>query len=391
MPLRNVLTIFKKEWDRVFKDKRLLISVMILPGLMIFLIYTFIGSAISNLSSPEEERVAFANVPTAFNELWNEQETTDSVVTISVDVDQLPEYQALIDGSEWDLIVVFPADFETSLGVVKPEVTVYYNPNENVSSGVFQRFQGYLLQYQAIITQDLYGDTESFSVAWEATPVNNNVLVGNMMAMLLPMLVVMFLFSGAMSIGPESIAGEKERGTIATLLVTPVKRREIALGKILALGVLSLLSAVSSFIGIITSLPNLYGLDGVNTNIYGITDYLMILALLFSTVFVIVGVIAIVSAYAKNLKEAGTLIMPIYLVTIIVGISSIFGDGANPSFWFYLIPIYNTVQTLTAILTFDPTTVAYLLITIAANIVYMVIFVQILNRMFNSERIMFAK
>jgi len=129
----------------------------------------------------------------------------------------------------------------------------------------------------------------------------------------------------------------------------------------------------------------------VNTNIYGITDYLMILALLFSTVFVIVGVIAIVSAYAKNLKEAGTLIMPIYLVTIIVGISSIFGDGANPSFWFYLIPIYNTVQTLTAILTFDPTTVAYLLITIAANIVYMVIFVQILNRMFNSERIMFAK
>ncbi len=391
MPMRNVLTIFKKEWDRVFKDKRLLISVMILPGLMIFLIYTFIGSAISNLSSPEEERVAFANVPTAFNELWNEQETTDSVVTISVDVDQLPEYQALIDGSEWDLIVVFPADFETSLGVVKPEVTVYYNPNENVSSGVFQRFQGYLLQYQAIITQDLYGDTESFSVAWEATPVNNNVLVGNMMAMLLPMLVVMFLFSGAMSIGPESIAGEKERGTIATLLVTPVKRREIALGKILALGVLSLLSAVSSFTGIITSLPNLYGLDGVNTNIYGITDYLMILALLFSTVFVIVGVIAIVSAYAKNLKEAGTLIMPIYLVTIIVGISSIFGDGANPSFWFYLIPIYNTVQTLTAILTFDPTTVAYLLITIAANIVYMVIFVQILNRMFNSERIMFAK
>ncbi len=199
--MRNVLTIFKKEWDRVFKDKRLLISVMLLPGLMIFLIYTFIGSAIADFTTPEEERVAFANAPAAFTELWNALETTDAVVTVSVDAAEFGDYQALIDGSEWDLIVVFPVDFQTSLGIIKPEVTVYYNPNESVSAGVFSRFQGYLLQYQAIVSQDLFGDTEPFSVAWEMTPVNNDILVGDMMAMLLPMLVVMFLFSGAMSIG----------------------------------------------------------------------------------------------------------------------------------------------------------------------------------------------
>ncbi|MDP3130027.1 MAG: ABC transporter permease subunit, partial [Bacillota bacterium] len=214
---------------------------------------------------------------------------------------------------------------------------------------------------------------------------------GTMMSTLLPMLVVMFLFSGAMAIGPESIAGEKERGTIATLLVTPVKRREIAIGKVLSLGVMSLISAVSSFIGIISSLPMLLGVEDVNVDFYGFADYLTILALLFSTVFVIVGVIAIVSAYAKNMKEAGTLITPIYFVTIIIGVSTMFSDGATTDWWAYLIPIYNTVQTLTAVLTFDPSTATYLLLTALANLAYTGLFVYVLNRMFQSERIMFAK
>jgi len=76
-------------------------------------------------------------------------------------------------------------------------------------------------------------------------PLDDTEFMGKIIASLLPMLMIMFLFSGAMSIGPESIAGEKERGTIATLLVTPVKRKEIAIGKILALSVLSLISATA--------------------------------------------------------------------------------------------------------------------------------------------------
>ena len=49
---------------------------------------------------------------------------------------------------------------------------------------------------------------------------------------MLPFLLLIFLYSGCISVAPESIAGEKERGTIASLLITPVKRSHIALGKI---------------------------------------------------------------------------------------------------------------------------------------------------------------
>ena len=268
---------------------------------------------------------------------------------------------------------------------------IYYNQNEMASSVIYQSMQSVLYLYHQQWVQNRYGDTTIFVLDTQSIELDENKQQGQMMSLLLPMLTIMFLFSGAMAIGPESIAGEKERNTIATLLVTPVKRSHIAIGKVLSLSVLSLLSALSSFIGIITSLPKLMQSNDIDMSIYSLADYAQILFLLFSTVFVIVGIIAIVSAYAKNLKEAGTLIMPFYIITILVGLTSMLGSGPSTNVFAYLIPIYNTVQSLTAILTFETNTWLYVLISILANIGYLVLFISILRMMFQNEKIMFAK
>jgi sodium transport system permease protein len=140
------------------------------------------------------------------------------------------------------------------------------------------------------------------------------------------------------------------------------------------------------------SLPKMLSLgDFGPTDIYQFGDYLMILLVLFSTVFVVVGLISIISAYAKNMKEAGSFIAPVYILTILVSVSSMFGNGATNNLYMYAFPIYNTVQTLIAILTFDSQAVLYLLLTAVSNLVYLTIFVLILNKMFNSEKIMFSK
>ncbi|MDD3842005.1 MAG: ABC transporter permease [Candidatus Izemoplasmatales bacterium] len=390
--MKSIWTIFKKEWDRVIKDKRLLFSVMILPGLMIFLIYTFMGTAMSSLNADKPGNIAIVNPTSAFADIYtpDEGEIIDNVITI--DSTEIDTYKDLVDAGEWDLIIDFPEDLETGLvDGYQETLEIYLNGNETQSQIIYQTYRGYLDEYSEALSYQLYNDTTVLVFVIDSMTVDNNKIIGALMASLLPMLVVMFLFSGAMSIGPESIAGEKERGTMATLLVTPVKRSQIAMGKVASLGVLSLLSAISSFIGIILSFPKLFGEDIDFTSIYGFGEYAMILGLLFSTVFVIVGVISVVSAYAKNLKEAGTLITPIYLLTIVIGISSMFGEGANTSWWLYLLPIYNTVQTLIAILTFDSNITLYMMITIFSNLVFTALLILLLNRMFNSEKIMFSK
>ena len=82
-------------------------------------------------------------------------------------------------------------------------------------------------------------------------------VAGMLVVSIVPLLLLILVFSSVMSIAAESVAGEKERGTMATLLATPIKRRDIALGKVLAITVIGLLIAASSAIGIFSGLPGI--------------------------------------------------------------------------------------------------------------------------------------
>ena len=97
-------------------------------------------------------------------------------------------------------------------------------------------------------------------------------ITGMIFSMMMPMLLTMLLFAGCMSAAPESIAGEKERGTIATLLVTPMKRSSLAIGKICSLSVIALLSCLSSFVGTMLSIPKLMAvqMDDMSAAVYGV-------------------------------------------------------------------------------------------------------------------------
>jgi len=385
--MKNILTIFKKEWDRVIRDKRLIITVMILPGLMIFLVYTFMGSAMQNMYSDDVYDIAIVNPQVEFANIYETYEIASTATdeeagslqhlnVIEIDEDQISQYQLMIDDEEWDILISIDEGINDYTGAgQKPIVTLYSNPNNFSNSSVVNSFSNYVYYYRDYLSNELFGDTDYFGFWNIGTELNEETVSGTILSSLLPMLIVMFLFTGAMSIGPESIAGEKERGTIATLLVTPVKRREIAIGKVLALSVLTLFSAASSFLGIMLSLPKMLAFDdSVSTSMYAFGDYAMILLVLFSTVFVVVGIIAIISAYAKNLKEATSFIMPVYIITILVSISSMFGDGANQNLFMYCLPIYNTVQSLIAILTFEDMGYSFILITVLSNIVYVSFF-----------------
>jgi sodium transport system permease protein len=268
-----------------------------------------------------------------------------------------------------------------------------YNPAEKYSEYTQSRISNALTAYANEVGIDRYGD------AYYAFDMSSDIIMdedkaaGQGFAMLLPMLIIMFLFSGAMSIGPDSIAGEKERGTIATLLVTPTKRSEIAIGKILSLTVISMFSATSSFIGIMFSLPKLMASgsgENMNVFIYGIGDIAILFSVLIATVLVIVGLISVLSAYAKTIKEAGMLIMPFYFLSMVLGMSTMFSGEASSNMWVYITPIYSSVNLIIAILTFDVSITAYLL-TISSSLIYVTIFIYILNKLFQSEKVMFSK
>lgn len=408
--MKNALIVFRKEFYRVISDRRLLFTAILLPGLAIFVMYSFMGSAISGEISDvaEHEMVIYVdNIPLSIKNMMLEDslqtdiENKRTVVFTENPTESFDEISEKILNGEIDLYLQFPENIEDTLqnyedpNYVIPNINTYYNPGENYSESAYYYASNYMSLFSNSINVERHGD----SLYVFTTDVDNDShhiynedkATGKGFAMMLPMLIIMFLFSGAMSIGPDSIAGEKERGTIATLLVTPIKRSELAVGKVLSLSVISLMSATSSFIGIMASLPKLLQMQGeLSADIYGITEFAQIFAVLLATVLVIVGLISMISAFAKTIKEASMLIMPLYFVSIIVGVSTMFSGEAVSSFYAYLIPIYGSVNMLIGILTFEVVPLNFMLLLIS-SVVYVAILIFIINKLFSSEKVMFSK
>lgn len=385
-----IFTIFKKELARFFKDRRTLIALL-MPGLLIYVIYSLMGGAMTDAFMPDEEYKPIIVVQNAsevlggaMGEMFEVKESENN---------SLDRYKEQITDGELDLLVIFPESFDekvfsydVSSGEAAPSVDIFFNSSSTNSSMAYQTMTALLSSFEAQLTNkfDVNMGGGEYDLATDED------VTAMIFSMLMPMLLIMLLFSGCMAVAPESIAGEKERGTIATLLITPAKRSHIAIGKILALSVMALISGMSSTVGVVLSLPKLMGdtmtLDG---SVYKLTDYLLLAVVILSTVMVLITVISIISAYAKTVKEAGSYVTPLMIVSMLIGLTGMMGSAAtNPAL--YLIPIFNSVHSMIGIFSFEAS-IIHVIITVAANIAVTGVGVFVLTRMFGSEKIMFNK
>lgn len=391
----NMLTIMKKELSRFFKDKRMVISTLLLPGLLIYVMYSFMGDGMMKSFSVDEDykySIYICNEPDSLKEVLKPLKAKN------IDEDKTKDIKNKITDKDSDLLLVFPEDFDesvenydsTAAESEAPNVEVYYNSAKTESQSIYSEAIAYLDSYESMLANkfDVNNGDTSYDLATKEDT------VGQIFATLLPMLLIMLLFSGCMATAPESIAGEKERGTIATLLVTPINRSQLALGKILSLSILGLLSGISSFLGIMLSLPKMMGADtnghDISVSVYGVKDYILLLVVILVTVLLIVSMISVVSAFAKSVKEAGTYISPLMIVSMVAALSVMFSDGVPTEFYNYLIPIYNSAQCMNGILSFAGN-ISGIIITIISNVVYSGILVFVLTKMFGNEKIMFSK
>ncbi len=393
----NMMTVMKKELTRFFTDRRMVLTTLLMPGIMIYLLYSLMGQGFSSQYEDSEDfkaQVQVEALPESMRQIW-EQDVPLEYAELSGAQEKEEALEALSGGEgEYHLVVSFPEDFDAkvakyqvSSGLTAPAVEIYYNSSDTDSQSAYRIMTGMLDSYESALANkfDINPEGEDYDLASEED------LSAQVFSMMVPMLMMAFLFSGCMAIAPESIAGEKERGTIATLLVTPLKRSHLALGKVVSLSIIAILCGLSSFLGMMLSLPKLMG-DGalINANVYGFQDYLMLLLVILSTVLVIVAVVSIVSAFAKNVKEATGWVTPIMIVSMLLGVTSMVESLCKTEPMWFLIPLYNSVQCMNGIFSLKMDMVN-LAVTVASNVFYAGIGVVILTKMFDSEKVMFSK
>lgn len=349
--MKTVLTIMKKEFARIFKDKRLVLS-LILPGVLLYCIYSLLGGVIGDMVSPDKNqtyKIAVVDLPASFEADFG---AVPSVTLEKISKDELESAKQRVTDGEIDAVADFSAYTATAGGTAPGanggSVAIYFNSTETDSSGA----------YKILYTVLSARQTTNFYIA-SADIASDKDVTSMMLSMIAPMLLVTFIYAGCMSLVPESIAGEKERGSFATMLVTPVKRSHIALGKIISLSAASLISAACSFAGIVLSLPKMFQSEGSGLNFsaasYGVSDYLLLLLVIIATTLVIVALMSLLSTLAKSVKEATSYAGPLMIIILVAAMSNmLFGDKIGS--WAYFVPILNSVKVMGDIFSFTAKT-----------------------------------
>lgn len=389
----QMFTIIGKELARFFGDKRMVFTTILMPGLLIYMVYSFLGQGMMSEFETKEDYVSKAYVQNMPHELAQTLEDLSAEWTEVAD-SEIEKTKTMIQDKEADVLLVFPENFSAEImnydvttNETAPNVQIYYNSTETESTNIRSIIIDILDTYEASMTNkfDVNAGDSKYDMATEKD------VTGQIFAMLLPMLLMIFMYSGCIAVAPESIAGEKERGTIATLLVTPMKRSSLALGKIISLSVIALLSGLSSFAGTMLSLPKLMGsAEGMNAGVYEVTDYLLLLGIILTTVLVLVALISIISAFAKSIKEAGTAVSPLMIIVMLISLLPMFGGNEAKGLALFFLPLYNSVLCMHGVFSFTYEPIQ-MVITMGLNIVLACFLAWVLTKLFNSEKVMFSK
>ncbi len=413
--MNKIFNLVKKEFDKVFKNARSVLATFILPGLLIFITYTILGNVTSSQKddmSKQTYKIAVVNASTTFNEAYAnynallEQagkklnfkfETVDSTledVSGIINYDEktaTEEEKALrskiyssIEREEYDAWLCFNKNFDEKLNA--------QNVNDKAVVGVFGKVA---FDKSHFATTNVNSIIESMQPKLILkTPIDFSTekdISKTLLASFIPMMLMIFVFAGGMSAGADSIAGEKERGTISTLLMTPIKRSHILYGKIIALTVITLLASVGPFIAIVLTIPKLMQSSGVNLSIgAGLSAgmVLNIFGLVIITSLLATSVYLVMSTIAKSVKEATMFASPTYILVVVLAVISTYITA--PSIWLYFVPFMNIALALNGAIS-ETLTVGATLSTIFSSLAYSIILIVLAIKLFNNERILYSR
>ncbi|MDX2064175.1 MAG: ABC transporter permease subunit [Fimbriimonadaceae bacterium] len=383
-----MLSVFYKELRDMFRDKRVRGTAFIGPIVLIFALMTLLSTVIGSIAKPGGIKVHVVNPDAAPAKLLKAGKL--QVIPVKSVADGIKLVQ---DGKARVVI-----DFVSMTDGVT-EARIRYDETEQLSQLAKDRVLGLLaesnqktlnefVRANAIPTAKiapLQGKAENVGV--KQAEGSGQFLVG-----ILPYLIVIWAFYGGMTSASDLVAGEKERSTLETLLISPVPRAQIVLGKLGALAVICLLSSLSSLVGLalfVVIRPP--GSNMVLEKGFGFTPVIAveILALLIPLVLMFASLLIALSAYSKNSREAQTylglgsfiVIMPA-MFSQFIGLTE-FGKAR----WVDLVPVLNVANNIRQALLGKPDLSA-MAVAFGVNLVIALVMAWVAVRLFEREEIL---
>lgn len=432
--------LLKKELLDVFRDKKAIIMMVLVPILLYPLIFfgsmavmtmiqsnmeegeykvAIVASDDGALKSAVEKHNENAKVEAqekAETESTDQGNSSDDSVSqknsastsangIATDVLTLVDapsgdYQEALQNEELDAYVTSSKD---SSG--KTVYEVYYVSsitNSSYAAGIVRDVVDELSREESkekIQAAGLDADVIMNPVVYESEDLaSSEQSAGSILGMILPFLLVLSLLMGTMYPAIDVTAGEKERGTLETLLTLPVSNREIIFSKFFTVAIIGIISALLNIVSI--AFMGIYmirlmgdAMESMGISFAGIDIGKFIPAIIFTVLAILAfslfisAVTMCITSLAKSYKEANNYITPLMLVVMLTGYIG-FIPNIELTHTMALVPVANICLMIKNLLLFK---VEYNLVAVVlmSNVLYAIVAVLILSRIYDSENVLF--
>ena len=360
MKLRNVGVVYRKELIDQLRDRRTVISMIVIPILLMPLLSIgFVTLAVKLLERTQQEGYAVMllggeHAPTLVEKI----RATEGIRIVPT----APDYKQQINDKKLRLAIEFPPGFEEEMksgGGSPPVVKFYHFSGELRSQLALRTVQKVMQDYRKeVVAQRLGARNLSTAILEPFKSEEENVappekVGGAQLGGLIPYFIIILSLTGAMYPAMDLTAGEKERGTIETILASAVRRSELVVGKflmVLTASVTTTLLSLASFAltivltaGAAGSMPGGSGGPGAPKGLVFVISskglavvFFMVLplAVMFAAALLAIALLA------KSYKEAQSYISPLMLVVILPAVFSLL-PGVELTPKLALVPILN--------------------------------------------------
>ncbi len=351
MNTRQIAVVFRKELTDTLRDRRTLINSVLIPLLVTPLI--FIGVtlvAVLVVRSAVRANPAVMILGEEHAPALAERLRKNERIRIVAPAD---DYAQRINDRKLRAAVEFPPDFGRNLREHPDQtqtVKLYWFEGEVRSRDSMRRVEREIDAYATdVVKQRLEGRKLSASLLEPFKFEQQNVapaekVTGNILGFILPYFVIILCLTGAMHPAMDLTAGEKERGTMETIIASPVNRLELVIGKFLLVLVVS---AVTTILAIATFVLSALGAARL-LPLFDLNFVIDVSGKAAAAVFFLVLPLAVlfaaalmaISLFARNFREAQTYIGPLMFVVILPAMGS-FIPGVQLDMRFALVPILN--------------------------------------------------
>lgn len=404
-----IKTLIKKEVLDVFRDKKTVLMMLVVPVILYPLIFLGAMQLVSIISSGmetqeykiavyvEDDDDAFIQKLAAKSKESADDEEGDYMLSIE-DIrtfDSDDSYEQYLNDEVIDVYIT------GNLQDGKMQYEVYYLSSVtnssyamNIVMDVFDEFRDELTEKKIEEAGlDVHEILEPVSYE-EKDIASSEQSLGSIMGSILPFMLVISLLMGTMYPAIDTTAGERERGTLETILTLPVTSRQLIISKFLTVAA----------IGIISALLNILSMGGIAVYMYKIMELqtdtqafdmamflpaiLVCILAIFAFSLFISAITMCTTSFAKSYKEANNYITPLMLVVMFIGYIG-FIPNLELTHTMAMIPVANICLLIKNMLVFkiDYAAIGVVLI---SNVAYAALAILFLSKIYDSEAILFG-